>query len=55
MGFTVSLLIADLSFDEPSRGAHVTTGVLVGSLLAATLAAVVLRARQRHYRRVGSG
>ncbi|MCW2812648.1 MAG: sodium/proton antiporter, NhaA family [Nocardioides sp.] len=53
IGFTVSLLIGDLAFGADSAaGEHVKVGVLVGSLLAALLAAVVLRARNRVYRRV---
>ncbi|HET9945426.1 MAG TPA: Na+/H+ antiporter NhaA [Actinomycetes bacterium] len=46
IGFTVSLLIADLAFSEP-RVQHVTTGVLAGSLLSAVLAGVALRLRTR--------
>jgi NhaA family Na+:H+ antiporter len=51
VGFTVSLLIGELAFGPAgARGAHVKIGVLVGSLLAATLATVVLRLRNRQYR-----
>jgi len=51
IGFTVSLLIAELAFDDdPSQLADVKTAVLVGSLLSAVLAAVVLRFRDRAYR-----
>ena len=46
IGFTVSLLIADLAFTEP-RVQHLTTGVLAGSLLSAVLAGVALRLRTR--------
>ncbi|MDQ2797857.1 MAG: Na+/H+ antiporter NhaA [Actinomycetota bacterium] len=50
VGFTVSLLIGELAFGPGSpRDDHVSFGVLVGSLLAAALAAVVLRRRNRHY------
>lgn len=53
VGFTVSLLIADLSFGAGSpHDDHAKVAILAGSLLAALLAAVVLRARNRHYRRV---
>lgn len=53
IGFTVSLLIGDLAYGAGSeRDAHVKVGVLCGSLLAAVLAAVVLRLRNRHYRKV---
>jgi Na+:H+ antiporter, NhaA family len=53
IGFTVSLLIGDLAFGAGSaRDDHVKAAVLVGSLLSALLAAVVLRRRERHYRRI---
>ena len=53
IGFTVSLLIGDLAYglDSPRQDV-VKVAVLTGSLLAALLAAVVLRARNRHYRAV---
>jgi NhaA family Na+:H+ antiporter len=51
VGFTVSLLIGGLAFDgDPARHDHVKVGVLTGSVLAAVLAAIVLRARNRTYR-----
>ncbi len=53
IGFTVSLLIGELAYEsDPGRQAVVKVAVLVGSLLAALLAAVVLRIRNRHYRAV---
>ncbi|WP_320064363.1 Na+/H+ antiporter NhaA [Micromonospora sp. RTGN7] len=53
VGFTVSLLIGELAFGLGSeRDGHVKVAVLTGSLLAAALAAVVLRRRSRLYRRV---
>jgi NhaA family Na+:H+ antiporter len=53
VGFTVSLLIGELAFGPGSeRDGHVRLAVLLGSLLAALLAAVVLRGRNRHYRRM---
>ncbi|MBU3751985.1 MAG: Na+/H+ antiporter NhaA [Mycobacterium sp.] len=53
IGFTVSLLIGELAYeDDPARQSVVKVSVLVGSLLAAVLAAVVLRIRNRHYRSV---
>ncbi len=53
VGFTVSLLIGELAFGMGSaRDDHVRLGILVGSVLSALLAAVVLRLRNRHYRRV---
>ena len=53
IGFTVSLLIGDLAYGaDGTRDEHVKLGVLCGSLLAALLAAVLLRARNRVYRRL---
>ncbi|SCF14197.1 sodium/proton antiporter, NhaA family [Micromonospora coriariae] len=53
IGFTVSLLIGELAFGAGSeRDDHSKIGVLLGSLLSALLATVVLRARNRHYQGV---
>jgi NhaA family Na+:H+ antiporter len=53
IGFTVSLLIGDLAFGPGSDTAeHVKVGVLGASVLAAVLATVVLRLRNRVYRRI---
>ncbi|MCW2620872.1 MAG: Na+/H+ antiporter NhaA [Frankiales bacterium] len=53
VGFTVSLLIGELAYGAGSEAdAHVKVGVLVGSLIAACLAGVVLRLRNRTYRRL---
>ncbi|MCW2134053.1 Na+/H+ antiporter NhaA [Arthrobacter sp. VKM Ac-2550] len=53
IGFTVSLLVAELSFGLGSAANdHAKVAILVASLLAALLATVVLRARNRHYRRI---
>ena len=53
IGFTVSLLIGELAYGpESEKGEHVKIAVLTGSLLAAALAAVVLRLRNRHYRSI---
>ncbi|UZJ24006.1 Na+/H+ antiporter NhaA [Rhodococcus antarcticus] len=53
IGFTVSLLIGELAYGTESlRDDHVKVGVLAGSLLAGLLATIVLRARNRHYRRI---
>ncbi len=53
VGFTVSLLIGHLAFPAGSGlGDFVTIGVLVGSVLAAALSALVLLGRNRHYRRI---
>lgn len=53
VGFTVSLLIGDLAYEsDPARREIVKVAVLTGSLLAAGLAAILLRIRNRHYRSV---
>jgi NhaA family Na+:H+ antiporter len=53
IGFTVSLLIGELAFGAGGeRDDHVKVAVLLGSLVAALLASVVLRARNRVYRRI---
>ncbi len=53
IGFTVSLLIGELAFGAGSeRDDHVKIAVLLGSLLSALLATIVLRIRNRHYRRI---
>ena len=53
IGFTVSLLIGELAYGPYSeQGEHVKVAVLTGSLLAAVLASIVLRMRNRHYRRI---
>lgn len=55
VGFTVSLLIGELAYGEDAgRSEHVKVGVLAGSIVAATLAAVVLRARERSYRQAAA-
>lgn len=50
IGFTVSLLIGELAFASADRTDHVKVGVLAGSVLAALLAGVLLRSRNRAYR-----
>ncbi len=53
IGFTVSLLIGELAFGSGSpRDDHIKAAVLAGSILATVLAAVVLRRRERIYRRI---
>ncbi|HSK59453.1 MAG TPA: Na+/H+ antiporter NhaA, partial [Actinomycetospora sp.] len=52
IGFTVSLLIGELAFDDVLRAEHVKVGVLTGSLLASVLAGALLRSRNRAYRRL---
>ncbi len=51
--FTVSLLVAELSFGQSSaHDDYAKVGILAASLLAALLAAAVLGARNRQYRAV---
>src|SRR5690606_40736620 len=52
IGFTVSLLIGELAFDgDASMTDSVKAAVLTGSLIATTLAAVLLKMRKAKYRR----
>ncbi|MEU3062146.1 Na+/H+ antiporter NhaA [Streptomyces subrutilus] len=51
IGFTVSLLIGELAFaDDPALMDEVKAAVLIGSLIAAVLACVLLKLRNRTYR-----
>lgn len=51
IGFTVSLLVAELSFGHGSlHDDHAKVGILAASVLAALLATVVLQTRNRQYR-----
>jgi NhaA family Na+:H+ antiporter len=51
IGFTVSLLIADLAFEEDAASLDIAkAGILAGSVLSALLAAGLLRMRDAHYR-----
>ena len=53
IGFTVSLLVAELSFGLGAvENDHAKVGILLASVLAALLASVVLVSRNRWYRRV---
>jgi Na+:H+ antiporter, NhaA family len=55
IGFTVALLIGGLAFGRNAPElSDVTIAVLTGSVLAALLAAVVLRARNATYRRIAA-
>lgn len=55
VGFTVSLLIGELAYgDDATRHEHVKVGVLAGSIVAAALAAIVLRRRERAYRQAAA-
>lgn len=52
VGFTVSLLVSDLAYGSGSANDdHAKVAILVGSLTAAILGALVLAARNRRYRR----
>lgn len=54
IGFTVSLLIGELAYGPESlRDEDVKIGVLTGSLIAAVLAGILLRSRNRTYRIIG--
>ena len=51
IGFTVSLLIGELAFDgDPALTDEVKAAVLIGSLIAAVLATVLLKLRNAKYR-----
>ena len=51
IGFTVSLLVGELSYDPAGAASdHMKVGVIVGSMISATIGAVILTARNRHYR-----
>lgn len=53
VGFTVSLLISELSFGDGSpHYSHAKVAILAGSVIAALLASIVLRSRNRHYRQL---
>ncbi|MFD5946497.1 Na+/H+ antiporter NhaA [Streptomyces collinus] len=53
IGFTVSLLIGELAFeDDQTMTGQVKAAVLLGSLIAATLATVLLKIRNAKYRRL---
>ncbi len=53
IGFTVSLLITELAYGAESENyEHAKVGILAGTLAAAALAAVILRLRNRRYKRI---
>jgi NhaA family Na+:H+ antiporter len=55
IGFTVSLLITELAYGAESESYdHAKVGILAGTVSAALLAAVVLRMRNRRYRRIAA-
>ena len=50
IGFTVSLLVAELSFGVGTElGDHAKVGIFVASLVAAVVGAIILTSRNRHY------
>lgn len=51
IGFTVALLIGELAFPGQAVGEHVKAAVLIASVTAAVLAAVLLRRRNALYKR----
>jgi NhaA family Na+:H+ antiporter len=53
IGFTVSLLITELAYGlGSSTYDHAKVGILIGTILAAAFAAVILRLRNRTYKRI---
>ncbi|WP_170223635.1 Na+/H+ antiporter NhaA [Nonomuraea turkmeniaca] len=52
IGFTVSLLIAELSYADAAHLTDAKGAVLLASVVSAVLAAVLLGARNRHHRRL---
>lgn len=52
IGFTVALLIGELAFPVTAAGEHVKAAVLAASLISACLAPLLLRRRNRLYRRL---
>lgn len=52
IGFTVALLIGEFAFPGQEAGEHAKAAVLIGSVTAALLAAVVLRRRNTVYKRL---
>jgi len=50
IGFTVSLLVTELAFDGASVTEHTKAAVLLGSLLSAVVACVLLKMRDAKYR-----
>lgn len=53
IGFTVSLLITELAYGAESESYdHAKVGILAGTIFAAAIAAVILRLRNRRYKRM---
>ena len=55
IGFTVSIFVAGLAFEDPALTEQAKLGVLLASLLAATVGALVLRHGGAEHRSGGSG
>ncbi|MDX2528244.1 Na+/H+ antiporter NhaA [Streptomyces europaeiscabiei] len=52
IGFTVALLIGELAFTDPADVEHIKAAVLLGSLIAAAVAALLVKRRNGIYRRL---
>ncbi|MCX4393227.1 MULTISPECIES: Na+/H+ antiporter NhaA [Streptomyces] len=52
IGFTVALLIGELAFPDVHEAEHIRAAVLTGSVMAAAISAVLLKRRDRVYRRL---
>ncbi|MDX2757154.1 Na+/H+ antiporter NhaA [Streptomyces europaeiscabiei] len=52
IGFTVALLIGELAFTDPADVEHIKAAVLLGSLIAAAVAALLIKRRNGIYRRL---
>ncbi|MFE7763057.1 Na+/H+ antiporter NhaA [Streptomyces sp. NPDC057438] len=52
IGFTVALLIGELAFPDPADAEHIKAAVLLGSLIAAVAAALLVKRRNGIYRRL---
>ncbi|QYX75910.1 Na+/H+ antiporter NhaA [Streptomyces akebiae] len=52
IGFTVALLIGELAFTDPADVEHIKAAVLLGSLIAAAGAALLIKRRNGIYRRL---
>ncbi|WP_367046219.1 Na+/H+ antiporter NhaA [Streptomyces sp. Je 1-332] len=52
IGFTVALLIGELAFPDPATAEQIKAAVLIGSLIAVGLAALLIKRRNGVYRRL---
>jgi NhaA family Na+:H+ antiporter len=52
IGFTVALLIGELAFPDPADAGHIKAAVLLGSLIAAAVAALLIKRRNGIYCRL---